>query len=237
MGLRILHTNDFHGTLDAAKVAFLQSLRTPETLYCDSGDCIRAGNLAIPIRPELAWTFLAQAGCDASVLGNRETHVLESAFAKKIEGATHPILVANLVNRSGTSVFSASTVIERAGLKIGLIGAMVPMVTERMATAPLSAFLWSPPMPAVKREAARLRPEVDVLIALTHIGHRQDCELAGQCPELDVILGGHSHTVLPEPVRLGSTWICQGGSHGKFVGVYEWDAGGLSGGLRPLGTE
>ena len=58
--------------------------------------------------------------------------------------------------------------------------------------------------------------------------------LAKRCGEIDIIFGGHSHTVLDHPVKENRTWIVQGGSHGRFAGVYEWEAGELTGGLFPL---
>ena len=44
---------------------------------------------------------------------------------------------------------------------------------------------------------------MDCLIALTHIGFKTDQQLAAECPEIDIILGAHSHTVLEIPVRAG----------------------------------
>jgi len=112
---------------------------------------------------------------------------------------------------------------------------MVPMVTERMATRAASSFLWDQPIPTACSLAKELRPKVDLLICLTHIGHRQDMELATQCPALDIIFGGHSHTVLATPAKIGKTFICQGGSHNRFAGVYVWtETDGLSGGLIDL---
>lgn len=110
------------------------------------------------------------------------------------------------------------------------------MVTERMATKAASAFLWDSAVATAQLMVDRLRPTCDVLIALTHIGHREDLRLAANVPGIDLILGGHSHTVLETPERVGSTWICQGGSHGRFAGVYEWTVGtGLTRGhLVPL---
>jgi 2',3'-cyclic-nucleotide 2'-phosphodiesterase (5'-nucleotidase family) len=109
---------------------------------------------------------------------------------------------------------------------------MVPMVTERMSTKAASAFIWDPPLPIACRIAEELRPQVDLLIALTHIGLREDRNLA-QTACFEIILGGHSHSVLTSPELVGRTWVCQGGSHAKFAGVYAWD-GALTGGLVPL---
>ena len=222
VSLRILHTNDFHGVLDERREAVLGGLRKECDVYFDCGDAIKAGNLAIPLKPEEVWQRLARLNCTASVPGNRESHLLQSTFAKKIEGHGHPILCANMRLKSGERPLPGHLVVEAAGLKIGLIGVMVPMVTSRMATQAASAYLWDPPIPAAAREAEALRPQVHCLIALTHIGLRQDRELAAKCPLFDLILGGHSHDVLTEPVVVGKTAICQTGSHGRFAGRYDW---------------
>lgn len=228
MALTILHTNDLHGSLTAAKAERIREIKNEageSALYCDTGDCIKAGNLAIPLRQDPAWEMLGLAGCDVGVIGNRESHVLQAAFEKKIAGHQHPLVCANLRRKDETRPLLETHVIDKGGMKIGIVGVMVPMVTERMATAPASAYLWDPPIPTAIKHAEALRPDVDCLIALTHIGFKQDQELAEKCPYFDLILGGHSHTLLDQPVQIGNTFICQGGSHGKFVGRYLWQLG------------
>lgn len=235
--LNLLQTNDFHGKL-TPKMA--QSIRQrkeeTEALYFDCGDVISTGNLGIPLRTEPAWQLLADAGCDASVLGNRESHPLQVAFLKKIEGAQHPLLVANLREKSTSSepAWSSQAIFEHGGLKVGVFGVMVAMVTSQMKTQAASAYLWDPPIDTARTVAESLRDQCDVLIALTHIGFRQDEILADKVPAIDIILGGHSHTVLDEPVQKGRTWIAQTGSHGRNLGVYQWDGASLSGRLEPL---
>lgn len=222
MNLTILHTNDLHGNFDEASAATIRGLKGEEALYFDCGDCIKAGNLAVPLRQDPVWKHLESAGCDAGTLGNRETQVLQRAFESKIAGSGHPLLCANLRTKNGERPLPGYTVIERAGAKVGVIGAMVPVVTERMVSKVASAYLWDPPIPAVCAVAKGLRPKVDCLIALTHIGFRHDSELAEACPELDMILGAHSHTRLDSPARFGRVWVFQTGSHGRYVGKYTW---------------
>lgn len=235
--LRLLHTNDFHGRFTVSQAEKLKTLRQEyDALWLDSGDAIKTGNLGVPLRPEPIWDLFALGGCSVGTLGNRESHVLAAAFRAKIAGAQHTLICANLRDRKGEHVLQPSHMVEHSGSRIGFVGAMVPMVTARMKTQAASAYLWDPPIPAVCEEARRLRQDVDVLIAITHIGLTQDRALAEACPELDVILGGHSHSVLEQPVQLGSVWIAQGGSHGRFVGVYGYDLQSrrLEGGLEPL---
>jgi 5'-nucleotidase len=221
-----------HGTLTPERAAALQGIRSDVDLYFDSGDAIKAGNLAIPLRPEPVWGHLAALGCTASVLGNRETHLVESAFRAKLAGAAHPLLCGNLRERSGRHPLPRTLEFETKGIRVGVLAVMVPMVTERMKTQAASRYLWDPPLAVATELAAELRPRVDLLIALTHIGHRQDLELAERVPAIDVILGGHSHTVVETPILVGRTAVCQGGSHCRYVGRYEWSAEtGLRGSL------
>ncbi|MBV6459291.1 MAG: Trifunctional nucleotide phosphoesterase protein YfkN [Fimbriimonadaceae bacterium] len=232
MPLRILHTGDFHGKLDPKRLVPLKALRSQAELYFDCGDGVSFGNLAIPTKIDPVWQRLADLSCTATVPGNRESHVLSSAHLKKLAGAAQPILCANLVDRAGKPVHQASVVVDG----VGIFGVMVPMVTERMASKVISDYLWLNPIKTAKRIVAELRPKVEVLIALTHIGYPQDVALVGECPGIDLILGGHSHTLLEEPVLHGETWVAHTGSHGRFAGLYSYDSGTktLSGSLHSL---
>jgi 2',3'-cyclic-nucleotide 2'-phosphodiesterase (5'-nucleotidase family) len=160
---------------------------------------------------------------------------MTSAFKAKIDGHLQPILCANLRAKNGDRPLPEHLIFERGGIKIGVFGVMVPMVTERMATQAASVYLWDPPIATAIRKVDELRSQVDCLVALTHIGHRQDHALVAQCPQIDVIFGGHSHTLIEQPERVGETFICQGASHGKYVGVYDWRGRGqFAGELIPL---
>lgn len=224
-----------HGTLTEANLVKLLPLRGGADLYFDTGDCIKTGNLGLPLRREPVWDYLRQLDCTAGVLGNRETHIVEAAFRMKIDGASHPLLCANLHRKDGSHPLPRSLELEVKGIRVGLVGVMVPMVTSKMKTQSASTYLWDTPLSTAAAFARELRPRVDLLVALTHIGHRQDLLLAEECPLFDAILGGHSHTVLQQPVMIGKTAVCQGGSHNRFAGVYEWSAQrGWTGGLVAL---
>lgn len=229
MPLRILHTNDLHGKLTPEKAQALAPVRQEHDLYFDSGDGIKAGNLALPLGEDPAWAAFAELGVDAQCPGNRESHVLKTGVAAKFRGRQHPILCANWRTKKGDLVWEDHLLVEREGVKVGVFGVMVAMVTERMKTKAASHYLWDKPIRTAKRKAQELRPQCDLLIALTHIGIKKDQRLAEECPEIDIIFGGHSHTVLEQPEGR----ICQGGSHGRFYGSYTWSKDeGLAGGLH-----
>jgi 2',3'-cyclic-nucleotide 2'-phosphodiesterase (5'-nucleotidase family) len=62
---------------------------------------------------------------------------------------------------------------------------------------------------------------VDLVVALTHVGLEEDKRLADEVVGIDLIVGGHSHTSLTEPVRVDDTWIVQAGCYARQLGVVE----------------
>ncbi len=222
MTLTILHTNDVHGRWSQPFADALRQLREQlNALLLDAGDCIRAGNLAIPLKPESAWEFMRQAGYHAATIGNREFHFLPSGFLAKVRGAPCPLLCANLRSKQPDTPLPVQPIWqgEHAGVRIGIIGLTVPMITPHMRSASVSAYLFDPPLSVAQEWASRLRPDVDLLVALTHIGVGQDRKLAEACPLLDLIIGGHSHTPLKTPERVGRVWIAQARPFARGVGI------------------
>ncbi len=222
--LTLLHTNDFHNHLSAASAASIKTRKAAleNVLLLDSGDAISAGNLGVRPGGEPILTLMSETGYDAMTLGNREFHVADALLRLKIGKADFPVLCANLRWRDDhgaalPTVPSWTTTLP-SGLRVAVFGLTVPMVTERMTARLVSAFVFDDPVAAAHAQIASLRPNADVLIALTHIGLREDERLAAACPELDVILGGHSHNKLPEPKVVNGVPIMQAGWFGHFLG-------------------
>ncbi|HEX5324518.1 MAG TPA: metallophosphatase [Capsulimonadaceae bacterium] len=226
--IQILHTNDFHNNLKGARVDALAKLKAslgPDLLFLDAGDAISAGNVGVRLTGEPILDTMSELGYDALTMGNREFHVAENCLRLKINRAKFPVLCANM-RRKGESgavlpVQPHFTKILPNGLKVGVFGLTVPMVTEKMAARVVSAFLFDDPIKTANRQIEELRPQVDILIALTHIGIREDERLAGSCPQIDLIIGGHSHVLLTEPARQFGSPIVQAGWFAQYAGVTE----------------
>lgn len=220
----IIHTNDFHDRLspNAANrlVGIVESCPYPH-LVLDAGDCIKAGNLGASIGQERIWNEMRRVGYDAITVGNRETHPMLSVVRGKLAGVPCPVLSANQVTKTGTASlpFTPHICVERAGLKIGVIGVTVPMVTRRSKMSIAWDTVFEPPIETVKTIAQTLRSQVDVLIALTHIGIAADRALAEAVPDVDIIVSGHSHRLHTEPEVVNGIPILQAGSFGRFAGM------------------
>ncbi len=218
--IRIVHTNDWHNGWSDARLEALREFLTPETLYLDAGDAIKAGNVGVSLGGEPILDKLSGLGCAAMTLGNREFHVSRPLLQKKIAAARFPVLCANI--RSKTEGGSVPTVpykiLTLGPVKVAVFGLTVPMVTERMAARHLSDFLFDDPIKVASGLVLELREQADLIIALTHIGIKSDERLAESVAGIDLIIGGHTHVVLEELKWVGGTPIAQAGSHGRFMG-------------------
>ncbi len=155
-------------------------------------------------------------GHDAVTPGEKDFAMGVKIFERLRKRARFKFLAANL-RRKGAPLLPASAVftLPRAGRKlrvgvIGLVGDDLSWPRELKAT---------PPIPAARAEARRIRSKVDLLVALTHLGFDKDQELAKAVPEIDLIVGGHSQTFLQDPPKIGKTILYQSSFRNQYVGV------------------
>jgi 2',3'-cyclic-nucleotide 2'-phosphodiesterase (5'-nucleotidase family) len=115
-------------------------------------------------------------------------------------------------------------------MTIGIFGVTAPRIAEYAQTVALDV---KDPIIVAKQIVAELEPKCNFIIALTHIGYDLDLQLAREIPSIDAIIGGDSHTWLPNPVPVkalnpvGPEWwvggpiVCQDGEWGKCLGRLE----------------
>lgn len=219
--ITIFHTNDLHNRLSQEKAVKLRQLKesVPNSILLDAGDAIRAGNVFVSITGEPVLELMSIAGYDAMTLGNREFHFLAPAFRSKIGSAKFPILCANLHSTGSAEMPVVPSINLYVGsFRVAVFGLSVPMITSRMFISHISDYIFEDPISAAARIVPALRSEADLVVALTHIGLRRDRFLADSVPGIDVIVGGHSHSILSEPEMIGFTAIVQAGSHAHSVG-------------------
>lgn len=113
---------------------------------------------------------------------------------------------------------------ERGGASIAVIGQAfpyLPIANPNWMFPDLSFGVRQERMAEVVQEARDAGAEV--VVVLSHNGFDVDRKMAAQVPGIDVILTGHTHDALPEPVLVGSTHLIASGSHGKFVSRVDLD--------------
>lgn len=136
---------------------------------------------------------------DAISLGNHEFDNGVEGLVPFLNDVEFPVLAANLDLSQEPTMASAkslkpSTVFTVAGHRVGVIGYLTPD-TKFLSAANKIEYI--PEIVAINQEAQKLKNEgVEVIIALGHSGLTQDREIARSCPEVDIVIGGHSHTFL-----------------------------------------
>jgi len=230
----IFHTSDMHNRLDPRRAALLRELKRsePKALLLDSGDAIRAGNTFWIPGGEPVLDLMSQAGYDAMCVGNREYHFTGVGMNSKTSRALFPLLSANLRARDGAAPPAQSHIaFDIDGLRVCVFGLSVPCVTEEMLVGRVADYYFIQPIAAALEIVPALRAECDLLVALTHIGIAKDRDLAEKTPGIDLILGGHTHTVAEEPQQVVSAAILHHGYYARTVGrvtIEREPGGGLS---------
>jgi 2',3'-cyclic-nucleotide 2'-phosphodiesterase (5'-nucleotidase family) len=133
----------------------------------------------------------------------------------------YPLLAINGYHEdSGKRAFQPSMILERGGVKVGIIGIAAYIIDKtfpKRFSAGLRFTLGRDELPA---EIKRLREEegAELIVVLTHLGFAQDCQLASEVDGIDILLSGHTHNRIYEPVVVNGATIIQSGCHASFVG-------------------
>ena len=196
------------------------------TLYLDGGD-LMTGNPICDIEYNgvdggALVHLLEMIQCDAFALGNHEFDKGAEAAHAFVKAGNFPMLCANLVEQGGHDpVFTPCTIIERGGLKIGVIGLMLADFHKIVSKPGSEPFDVLDPAKTAQRYIDEIDPETDLIILLTHQGLDEDRKLAWQIRNADIIIGAHSHQRVPEPELINGIYVTQSGPYCKRLGVLQ----------------
>jgi 2',3'-cyclic-nucleotide 2'-phosphodiesterase (5'-nucleotidase family) len=213
------------------------------TLLVDAGDFSMGTLFHTTFMTEAAeLRLMAAMGYDVITLGNHDFDFRPDGLARMLRKARAtdkklPAIVASNVLFSPEGKGDGSlkdafreypvvpyTVIERRGVRIGLFGILGK---DAQLDAPFARpVTFGDPVETSKKMVDRLKnkEKADVIICLSHTGtspgkkSSEDENLARAVPEIDVIVSGHTHTVLSKPIVIGKTLIVSAGSYGAFLG-------------------
>jgi 5'-nucleotidase/UDP-sugar diphosphatase len=184
----------------------------------DSGD-IFTGALAKLTEGQLAFELMITMGYDAMAIGNHEFEYGHEVFAWQKNRAPFPVLGANFFYKDTDHPYAqAHAVIERNGVRIGVIGIMGQDAVTAIIPSFIAPLDVTVPADAVQRSVDELRDEVDIVVLLTHQGKTApmqtdaesdprlqrdidaDINLAGAVTGVDVLFAGHADAGTPAPI-------------------------------------
>ncbi|WP_298858013.1 bifunctional metallophosphatase/5'-nucleotidase [uncultured Sulfitobacter sp.] len=250
----ILHTNDFHARFEpiskydgpcgaedntagecfggtARMVTAIKdaNARTNNAILVDGGDQFQGTLFYTYYKGQMAAEMMNKLGYDGMTVGNHEFDDGPEVLASFMSAVNFPILMSNADVSAEpllADTLAKSSVIERGGEKIGLIG-LTPQDTDELAS-PGDNVKFSDPVVAVQGEVDKLTAMgVNKIIVLSHSSYAIDQKVAAETTGVDVIVGGHSNTLLsntneraegPYPTMVGNTAIVQAYAYGKYLG-------------------
>ncbi len=238
--LTILHWNDFHAQnlpwrdkIDGVEVTvggaayfagLLDSLRGvyPGALALHAGDEFTGTPISSITQGKSQIEILNRIMPEAFELGNHEFDYGWANLQERMAQADFPLVCCNVVDSvSGQPIARPSLIVERNGVKIAIIGVMTRHLAGSVLAEALPGLKVEDPVPLVNQLLDELEKQTDMQIALTHQGVEEDQRLAEGCPRLEVIVGGHRHARLFEPLITNGVPILQAGDKGEYLGVFQ----------------
>jgi 2',3'-cyclic-nucleotide 2'-phosphodiesterase (5'-nucleotidase family) len=232
--IRILYINDFHGFAQgynlpgtnerrgniACLAAVTETLRMEKpSLLIASGDMVQGDNWANFFQGKSVIDLMNQMRFDAMSVGNHEFDYGSEILKERIRQANFPVLGANV---QGMETFLQPYVIrEIEGVRIALIGIVTEDTPVTTNPKNVLGLTFASPTATLTALISKLRKEADLIVVLSHIGFNADRQLAAKVGDIDVMIGGHSHTRVDKPVLIGKTVIVQDYEHGKTLGVLD----------------
>ncbi|WP_052340020.1 bifunctional metallophosphatase/5'-nucleotidase [Gorillibacterium massiliense] len=231
--ITILHVNDVHSRVEAtaksigyAKISgIIKEVKktNPNTLVLDAGDTLHGQTIANLQRGESIVDILNVIGLDAAATGNHDYNYGYKRLVELSKKANYPFLAANVYKDDGTRLFDPYIIKEMDGVKVAIFGLATPETLYKTHPKNVEGLTFTDPTEEAKKIVAELKDKSDVIIALTHLGLDQSSvdtsrKIAENVKGVDVIIDGHSHTMLEHGLVVGDTLIAQTGEYGENLG-------------------
>lgn len=161
--------------------------------------------------------LLNHLGYDAVTIGNNEGITLPfDGLNAMYDNATFHVLIANLFDNGNYPSWAKPYHIYtlESGIKIAVVG----LTVYYHIFYKLLGWEIKDPIDALKHITQKVRQEVDAIILLSHLGINEDESIAEQFPEIDIILGGHTHHLFPSGKHINHTLLCCAGKYGDYIG-------------------
>lgn len=254
MDLQILATSDTHGRFlpwdyaankadtsgsVAQQAAAIAQRRTPSTIVVDAGDTIQGNSAELFLQDEMhpMSAGMNAIGYDVWVTGNHEYNFGMDTLKRVIAQQKAKVLVGNVYAPDGTPLADGYTILNKQGVKVGVIGMVTPNIT-RWDSKNLEGWTVTNPVDECRKLTKQLRGQVDVLLGVMHMDPESEYgvygsgarDLAEACPEFDVIVAAHGHRSVPGEMINGVLVVENSGNASTLSEIHlqlkrKWDGG------------
>ena len=240
--ITIVHTNDIHARIEGDKTALIGfdkistivkelKAKNPNTLVIDAGDAFHGQTIAHLVKGESVATVMNKIGYDFMAPGNHDFNYGQERLVELNTMTSFPILAANVKKADGTDFLTPYMIKEVDGVKIGFFGLATPDTVFMTHPKNVVGLTFEDPIKAASNMVKELEKKTDVIVAISHLGINDSYtytskKVAEQVTGIDIILDGHSHTVLETGMVVNNVLIAQAGEFGKNVGIVEFSVEG-----------
>ncbi len=227
MDLQILATSDTHGKFDpwdyaankadasgsvAQQATAIKENRTDTTLVVDAGDTIQANSAELFLNDDVHPMIAAMnaIGYDVWTTGNHEYNYGMDVLEKVMAEQKAKVLTGNVYSPEGKPLADGYTIINKKGVKIGVIGMVTPNIS-RWDAKNLTGWTVTNPADESRKIIDQIKDKVDVIVGVMHMDIDNEygvygsgvTDLANACPEFDVIVAAHGHKSIPNKMING----------------------------------
>ncbi|MEK6647125.1 MAG: redoxin domain-containing protein [Candidatus Firestonebacteria bacterium] len=231
--ITLLYTNSTNGHLESCecpenpfggllrRATFLKEFRKENTSYIlvDSGDFFSARE------DELKAKYVSKAfnllKYDVMVPGDQELILGTDFIVKEAQTNNLPLVAANfeVCTLTNCRPLGKSYIIKEIGkYKVAVIGIVSPKAFTFFPKAIKENLKFSDPKERISEILQEIKGKVNLTILVTHAGYDEDRKLAENIDGIDVIVGGHSQTLLKQPEKIKNVLLVQAGQNGQYIG-------------------
>ena len=231
--ITIIHVNDVHSRVEEsadnigyARISgIIKEVKkfNPNTLVLDAGDTLHGQTIANLQQGESIIDILNFMGIDAMATGNHDYNYGYKRLVELGNKADFPLLAANVYEADGTRLFEPYIIKNMEGARVAIFGLATPETLFKTHPKNVEGLTFADPTEEAKKVVSELEGKADVIIALSHLGLDESSvdtsrKVAENVKEIDVVIDGHSHTMLQNGLLVGDVLIAQTGEFGKNVG-------------------
>jgi len=205
----------------ASMIKKLKAEKPGKNLLFDAGDTWHGGGITFFDKGVAMVKIMNAIGYDAMVPGNWEFFYKNDHFLDLIDKANFPVIAYNLTDKEWEEPALDQYIIRKVGqLKVAIVGYTYPWTA--LTSAITGAAKWY--KFGIKEDEARdllaeirKKEDPDLVVFISHGGFGLDQKFAKRVDGIDVMLSGHTHDEVLDPVVWNDTLVFQGGAHGKYV--------------------
>ena len=208
-----------------ARVVKAMRAARPDALLLDGGDTWHGSMTSLKTEGQDMINVMNALGVDAMTSHWEWTYGQDRVKDVVENHLKFPFLGANIFDAEWDEpAFEPYKIFERGGVRIGVIGQAFPYMPIANPKWMFPDFSFGIREQRMQAMVDELRAEgVEVVVCLSHNGFDVDKKMAGRVKGIDIILSGHTHDAVPEPVMIGETLLIASGSNGKFVSRVDLD--------------